>query len=79
MPTDYDNHVIWYKKLWKWFQTACVLAEGLTIPPSAAYIRKKLQYMKQLQWNLSQNTKLFIHENAFETIVCEKVATGQIS
>ena len=26
------------------------------------------------QWNLNQNTKFFIHENAFENIVCEMVA-----
>ena len=26
---------------------------------------------KKLQWNFNQNTKLFIHENAYENIVCE--------
>ena len=26
------------------------------------------------QWNFNQNTKFFIHENAFENIVCEMVA-----
>ena len=25
----------------------------------------------KLQWNFNQNTKLFIHENAYENIVCE--------
>ena len=28
----------------------------------------------KLQWNLNQNTKLFIHENAFENVVCELAA-----
>ena len=28
----------------------------------------------KLQWNFDQNTKLFIHENASENIVCEKGA-----
>ena len=28
----------------------------------------------KLQWNSNQNTKLFIHENAFENIVCEMAA-----
>ena len=28
----------------------------------------------KLQWNLNQNTTFFIHEIAFETIVCEMVA-----
>ena len=28
----------------------------------------------KLQWNCYQNTKLFIHENAFENIVCEMTA-----
>ena len=30
--------------------------------------------MNKLQWNFNQNTKLFIHENASEKIVCEMVA-----
>ena len=29
----------------------------------------------KLQWNFNQNTKHFIHENAFENIVCEMAAT----
>ena len=28
----------------------------------------------KLQWNLNQNTKLVIHENAFENVVCEMAA-----
>ena len=28
----------------------------------------------KLQWNFDQNTKLFIHKNAFENIVCNKEA-----
>ena len=28
----------------------------------------------RLQWNFNQNTKLFVHENASEKIVCEMVA-----
>ena len=28
----------------------------------------------ELQWNFNQNTKLFIHENAAENIVCEMAA-----
>ena len=28
----------------------------------------------KLQWNLNQNTKLFIYENAFENAVCEMAA-----
>ena len=30
--------------------------------------------MNKLQWNFNQNTKLFINENASETIVCEIMA-----
>ena len=36
----------------------------------------------KLQWNLNRNTKLFIHENAFENVVCEMTAIlsrGEIS
>ena len=29
---------------------------------------------KKLRWNFYQNTKLFIHENTFENIVCEMAA-----
>ena len=28
----------------------------------------------KLQWNFNQNTKLFIHKNAFENIVCQMAA-----
>ena len=28
----------------------------------------------KLQWNLNQNSYIFIHENAFENVVCEMVA-----
>ena len=28
----------------------------------------------KLQWNSNQNTKLFIHENAFENVVCKMAA-----
>ena len=28
----------------------------------------------KIQWNSNQNTKLFIHENAFENVVCEMTA-----
>ena len=31
-------------------------------------------HRKKLQWNLNQNTKLFIHKNASENIVCEMAA-----
>ena len=30
--------------------------------------------MNKLQWNPYQNTKIFIHENASEHVVCEMVA-----
>ena len=30
-----------------------------------------LSIRNKLQWNINQNTKLFIHENTSETIVCE--------
>ena len=33
-----------------------------------------LTLRNKLQWNLNQNTKLFIHENASENIVCEMAA-----
>ena len=29
---------------------------------------------EQIQWKFNQNIKLFVHENAFESIVCEIVA-----
>ena len=29
---------------------------------------------KKLQWNFNQNAKPFIHENAYENIICEKAA-----
>ena len=31
----------------------------------------------KLQWNLNQNTKIFIHKNASENIVCEMAAISQ--
>ena len=30
--------------------------------------------MKKLHWNFDQNSKLFIHENAYENVVCEMAA-----
>ena len=30
--------------------------------------------MNKHQWNFSQNTKFFIHENASENIICETAA-----
>ena len=30
--------------------------------------------MNKLQWNSYQNTKFFIHENAYEKVVCEMTA-----
>ena len=30
--------------------------------------------MNKFQWNFNQNTKLFIHENASENVVCEMAA-----
>ena len=30
--------------------------------------------LNQIQWNLNQNTKLFIHENAFENVIWKMVA-----
>ena len=30
--------------------------------------------MNKLQWNLKQNSYIFIQENAFENVVCEMVA-----
>ena len=30
--------------------------------------------LNKLQWNLNQNKKNFIHENAFESVVCEMTA-----
>ena len=30
--------------------------------------------MSELQWNLNQNEKIFIQENAFENVIC-KMAT----
>ena len=29
--------------------------------------------MNKLQWNLNQNTKLFVRKNTFENVVCEIV------
>ena len=31
-------------------------------------------FRNKLQWNFNQNTKFFIHENAYENIVCEMAA-----
>ena len=39
-------------------------------PPSAAYVRHEPVF----QWNLNQNTKFFIHRNAFENGGCEMAA-----
>ena len=30
--------------------------------------------MNKFQWNSNQNTNIFLHENAFENIVCEMAA-----
>ena len=49
--------------------------------PSVAYMRLNQCWMivnwtlgDKRQWNFKQNTKFFIHENAFENIVCKMVA-----
>ena len=34
----------------------------------------KWTFRNKIQWNFNQNTKLFIHENASENIVCEMAA-----
>ena len=34
----------------------------------------QLDPMNKLQWKFSKNTQLFIHENAYENIVCEMAA-----
>ena len=31
--------------------------------------------LRTLQWNSNRNTKFFIHENAFENVICEMAAT----
>ena len=33
----------------------------------------RLDPLEQFQWNFNQNTKIFIHENVSEYIVCEMV------
>ena len=52
-------------------------------PPSAAYMCQRIGWalfqimachLFKLQWNFNQNTKFFIHENAFEKIVSEMEA-----
>ena len=30
--------------------------------------------MNKLQWNFNQNSSIFIHENAFQSVVCEMAA-----
>ena len=40
--------------------------------PNSHFIGKRLE--NKHQWNLNHNTKLFIHENAFENIICEIAA-----
>ena len=40
--------------------------------PMPCYVNLGLR--NKLQWNFNQNTKLFIHRNASENIVCEMVA-----
>ena len=52
---------------------ACCLfsAKPLSKPMLGYY---QLNFRNKLEWNLSQDRKLFIHENASENIVCEMAA-----
>ena len=42
--------------------------------PNLCWVNVNWTFRNKLQWNLNQNTKLFIHENASENIVCEMAA-----
>ena len=35
-------------------------------------------FRNKLQWNSNQNTKLFIHENVFENVVCEMASISSV-
>ena len=49
---------------------ACHLLGAKSLPkPMLTCCRLALRC--KLQWNWNQNTKLFIHENAFQNVVCE--------
>ena len=52
---------------------ACRLVGAKPLPePMLQFVNKTIR--NKLQWNFSRNSNIFIHENAFESVVCEKAA-----
>ena len=67
----YDLNPIWVRLLdWSQLSNPC--------PAPSHYLKQCIivnwPLRNKLLWNSNQNTKVFIHENAFEKIVCDMVA-----
>ena len=57
-----------------WFRWWCVAYSAPSHYLSQCWLIVNWTLRNKLQWNFNQNTKIFIHENAPENIVCEMVA-----
>ena len=57
-----------------WFKSWLVAYSAPNHYLNQFWIIVNLTFRNKLQWKCNQNTKLFIHENASENIVCETAA-----
>ena len=57
-----------------WFRWWLVACSAPSHHLNQCWIIINWAHRNKLQWNLNQNTQLFIHENASENILCEMVA-----
>ena len=65
--------------MWQWIRSAMVQIWFVAYSAPSHYLKQcwiivNWTLWKKLQWNFNQNTKLFIHENASESIVCKMAA-----
>ena len=54
-----------------WFRLWLVAYLAPSHNPNQCWVIVSWTFRNKLQWNFDQNTKLFIHQNASENIVCE--------
>ena len=57
-----------------WFRQCLVACSAPSHCLDQCWLIVNSTLRNKLQWNSNQNTKLFIHENAYENVVCEMAA-----
>ena len=57
-----------------WFRQLLVACSAPSNYLNQHWLIVNWTFRNRLQWNLNQNTKVFIHKNAFEYVVCEMAA-----